>query len=72
VVVVGAKELQAAFTARNAIIHELDVDFTKAPQQGGRTRTQRQRKEMVTHTNVVFKIAQRFVLEVERKLLTPT
>ena len=72
VIVVGTKELQGAFTARNSIIHELDVDFTKEPQQGKRTRTQRQRTEMVTHTNVVLRIAAGFLVEVERKLSTPT
>jgi hypothetical protein len=71
VVVAKDAEVKAAFDARNLIIHELDVDFSKSPQQGKRTRTQRQRKDMVSHTNVVFKIAVGFLSEVESKLSTP-
>lgn len=71
VLVAKDAEVKAAFDARNLIIHELDVDFSKPPQQGKRTRTQRQRKDMVSHTNVVFRIAAGFLLEVENKLLAP-
>jgi hypothetical protein len=71
VLTVGDPELKAAFDARNLIIHELEVDFSKSPKRGKRTRTQRQRKDMVAYTNVVFKIAAGFLTEVEKKLPLP-
>jgi uncharacterized protein YpuA (DUF1002 family) len=68
VLTVGDSELKAAFDARNQIIHELDVDFSKPQKQGKRTRTQRQRNEMVDYTNAVFRIAAGFLAEVDKKL----
>jgi hypothetical protein len=60
--------LKATFDARNMIIHELDVDFSKQPRQGQRTRTQRQRSNMVDYTNAIFEIAVGFLNEVDAKL----
>ncbi len=65
---VSDSTLKATFDARNMIIHELDVDFSKRPRQGQRTRTQRQRSNMVEFTNAVFGIAAGFLNEVNTKL----
>ncbi len=60
--------LKDTFDARNMTIHDLDVDFSKHPKRGQRTRTQRQRSNMVDHTDVVFGIAAGFLTEVDKKL----
>lgn len=58
------KRLTEIFSARNQIVHEMDIDFS----QINRTRRPRAKDIMTDHTNEVFKISVAFVSHVDRKL----
>ena len=58
------KDLDAAFRARNEVIHEMDVDFG----QPNRNRRPRSRAAMMRLTNTVFQVASTFLAEVDQKL----
>jgi hypothetical protein len=58
------EQLIAVFQARNQMAHEMDVDFTRP----NRTRRPRARDAMVSKTNLVFDISNKFLLGVDRWL----
>jgi hypothetical protein len=53
------------FSARNQIAHEMDVDF----QQSNRSRRPRAKAIMDKFTNEIFKTAEHFLVEVDKKLV---
>jgi len=57
------KVLGDVFKVRNRIIHELDIDF------GGtnRKRVPRRKKDMMKNVNLIFKTANLFLYEVEKR-----
>ena len=57
--------LDRIFTARNQIVHEMDIDFSL----NKRNRRMRTKEEMVDDANEVFRISKSFLEEVDRKLL---
>lgn len=58
------KVLKNVFKIRNQISHEMDIDFS----QRNRNRRPRARDDMIQHTNTVFKAANIFLDEVNKKL----
>lgn len=59
--VADPKELQKIFSARNQIVHEMDVDFG----QVNRNRRSRTKATMTNYTNEVFAVANRLLKEVD-------
>lgn len=57
------KQLQATFSVRNQIVHEMDVDFDRP----NRNRCPRTRADMIAHTNRVFAVAKVFLSGVSAK-----
>jgi len=60
------KQLNDAFTARNNIIHELDVNFDGGV--GKRQRKSRTKVQLKKHSDLLISVASNFVAEVEKKL----
>ena len=58
------KLLEHIFRARNEIVHEMDVDFA----QKNRNRRRRRKAEMIRHTTEVLRLANAFLIEVDRRL----
>ena len=52
------------FSARNQIVHEMDIDFA----QSDRNRRSRDFSDMKAHTQELFKVAMRFLTEVDSRL----
>jgi hypothetical protein len=57
-------EIQNVFDARNEISHEMDVDFG----QPNRSRRPRPRDTMMTLTNRIFDVANRFLQQVDQRM----
>ena len=58
------KMLEDIFRARNEIVHEMDVDFD----QTNRNRRPRRKAEMIRHTTEILRLANAFLIEVDRRL----
>lgn len=58
------KLLERIFRARNEIVHEMDVDFA----QKNRNRRPRRKAEMIGHTTEILRLANAFLIEVDRGL----
>ena len=58
------KLLDRIFGARNEIVHEMDVDFA----QTNRNRRPRRKAVMIDHTTEVLRLANAFLIEVDRGL----
>ena len=58
------KLLERIFRARNEIVHEMDVDFA----QTNRNRRPRRKAEMISHTTEILRLANAFLIEVDRGL----
>ena len=56
--------LEDIFRARNEMAHEMDVDFA----QPNRNRRPRRRARMVGHTSEILRLANAFLVEVDRRL----
>jgi hypothetical protein len=56
--------LSQIFTARNQIVHEMDIDFS----QPNRSRRPRARQTMIDFTNEIFRVANTFLTIVDGKL----
>lgn len=56
--------LERIFRARNEIVHEMDVDFA----QTNRNRRPRRKAEMIRHTTEILRLANAFLIEVDRGL----
>lgn len=61
------EELKEIFSARNMIIHEMDIDFSKH----NRSRRQRKRDATVKMTNAIFHVAFEFLKKVDGLLPAP-
>lgn len=61
---IDKKELKPIFDARNQIIHELDIDLTRA----NRTRRSRQKKKVLDDARKLIAIGEGLVSSVEKKL----
>ncbi len=60
--------LESIFRARNEIVHEMDVDFDR-PNRNHRPRT---KEKMISHTTELLRLANSFLIEVDRRLCQPT
>ena len=58
-------DLARIFTARNQIVHEMDIDFSPT----NRNRRSRTKWKMVDDTNKIFKVSKIFLEEVDHKLM---
>lgn len=58
------KLLERIFRARNEIVHEMDVDFA----QTNRNRRPRRKEAMINHTTEILRLANAFLVEVDRGL----
>ena len=58
------KLLERIFRARNEIVHEMDVDFV----QTNRNRRPRGKAVMIRHTTEILRLANAFLIEVDRGL----
>ena len=56
--------LARIFTARNQIVHEMDIDFSPT----NRNRRSRAKEKMVADTNEIFRVSNVFLGEVDNKL----
>lgn len=56
--------LARIFTARNQIVHEMDIDFSPT----NRNRRSRTKQNMVAATNEIFRVSKVFLEEVDHKL----
>jgi len=61
---IDVKKLKSIFNARNAIIHELDIDFNQAR----RIRFQRKQKEMIEYSNTLLRISDEIIISINEKL----
>ena len=59
------QSLNEVFLTRNQIIHEMDVDFA----QLNRNRRPRRLQSMIDGTNLIFSVANAFLMRVEAKLV---
>ena len=59
-------KLEEIFKIRNQIAHEMDVDFN----QPNRSLRPRQKQMMIDYTNEIFRIANSFLVGVEKKFIT--
>jgi len=57
--------LAQIFTARNQIVHEMDIDFSPA----NRNRRPRAKQNMVAYTDEIFRVSKVFLEEVDHKLM---
>lgn len=57
-------DLARIFTARNQIVHEMDIDFSPT----NRNRRSRTKGKMFDDTNKIFKVSKIFLEEVDHKL----
>ena len=55
---------KAIFSARNQIVHEMDIDFARSD----RNRRAREYSDMEAHTQALFEVAHRFLTEVNARL----
>jgi hypothetical protein len=60
------KAIQEVFTARNKIIHELDIKFEAQP--GQRERNSRSKSQLESDSQLLIEVAESFVVAVEEKL----
>ncbi len=58
------QEFRRIFSARNEIIHEMDVDFN----QPNRNRRPRRKQQMIGDTEKIFLVSERFLRNVAAKL----
>ena len=58
------KMLEDIFRSRNEIVHEMDVDFD----QTNRNRRPRRKDEMIRRTTEILRLANAFLIEVDRRL----
>lgn len=59
-----ANKLTSVFRSRNQMIHEMDVDFA----QPNRNRVPRRKQSMVDSTNLIFSVANKFLVEADLRI----